>query len=71
MVAALHNKHLIFTCFNDTDFGKYIALLEMVKSTGNSPIWYPAYAPAIYRLPSKFDSASHQTVSGGVCQSPG
>ena len=45
MIAALHNKHVNFTCFKDTDLGKNIALLKMVKATGNPPIWYPAYAP--------------------------
>ena len=50
MRAALHNKHLNFTCFNHTDFGKNIALLKMVKATGNPLIWYPAYAPDIVML---------------------
>ena len=35
MIAALHNKHLNFTCFNNPDFGKNIALLKMVKATGH------------------------------------
>ena len=26
-IAALHNKHLTFTCFNDAEFGKFIYCL--------------------------------------------
>ena len=47
MIAAVHNKHLNFTCFNDTDSGKNIALFKNGEGYWKHPYMVPCLHLAV------------------------